>query len=220
MKKRLLLAGAGLLLVIVILVLIASVAFRSAEVALWYVLWLGDRVLKSLPQAFYWALLLGVATILAIASLVHRGRSRPIESKSGRGEQGPVRQLAEAIDLAERGHYFQWKLSRQLSGLILDVVDRPRLSNGSSLIAGDDGLDASFDLIRRRLATGQMVLPSAVQACLEAGPWGEHEEAMGWLPRLRRLLFGKRFAAVPMLDMETLVQYLEGQMEGHHDGSR
>lgn len=217
MRKRLLLAGAGFLLAILILVLIASVIFSSVELALWYVLWLGDRVLKSLPQVLYWGLLVGLSAVLAITSLVSWRRSGPTRGQPRRSEQGPVRQLAEGIDLAARGSYFHWKLARQLSGLILDVVDRPELANGSDPFMEGGGPDVAFDLVRRRLAAGQLILPPAVQASLEAGPWGEREAAVGWLLRLRRLLFGRHVAAARMLDIETLVQYLEGQMEGHRE---
>ncbi len=198
-RRWLVLAVAVALAVALVWALIRTVGGILA-VTFWYVLWYVNLVLKSLPQAAYWAIFLCVAGAIAIASLLGRGDAQPGEKEMPAPQRGPVRQLAYSIRQAGEGYYFRWRLAGQLSERILEAMDA-----GGQMTAGSR---------RRWWARNNQEVPPEVRAYVEAALWGGFWRPSGVGARLRRA-FSPDQAVSPLdLDLKTVVRFLESQVEG------
>jgi len=203
MRRRLLLLGLILLLAAPLMLVLRDFAREAIVVPLLYVLWLGRLLFRSIPQPLLWSLFLTLVLFVAVRSLGKRGGSvggmREAEAES----PGRVRVWARRIQLAARGDYSRWRLAHYLRKLILDVLGhRERLTP---------------EQLKRRLGTGEVHAPPAVQAYLRAGLMPMPSGPIGLLSRLRQRL---RLRARPSPldpDLESAVQFLENQLEVPHD---
>ena len=200
MRRRwLVLALALVLAAPLVWALIRSVGGEFA-VALWYVLWYTDLVLKSIPQAACWALFLCVAAAMAIASLLGRRKVRRRAEEIPAPQRGPVRRLALSIQRAGEGYYSRWLLAGQLSGRIIEAL------------ATDDQTAAGAR--RQWWASNSRDVPPEIRAYVETAMWGGFWRPSGVGSRLRRVFSAEQAASPLDLDLETVVRFLESQVEG------
>ena len=203
LRVRLLLAG-GVLLLTILLVIVFRVAVQEIVVEpLWNIIVVVHLFLSYLPQELFWTLFILAALYLAGRSLAGRGRpprSRPTEMQY----PGQVGAWARRIHLVARGDYSRWYFLQYLGKLIVSVLaDRERLDPRE---------------IRRRLKAGELDVPPEVQACIQA-------EMAGGVPRrlpdvilrLWQRLKTRPQRASSDSDLETIVQFLEHQLEVPYD---
>ena len=203
LRVRLLLAG-GVLLLTVLLVIVFRDAVREIVVEpLWNIIVVVHFFLSNLPQELFWTLFILAALFLAGKSLAGRGRrsrSRPTEVQ----HPGQVGAWARRIHLVTRGDYSRWYFLQYLGKLIVSVLaDRDRLDSRE---------------IRRRLKTRELDVPTEVQACIQA------EMAVDVPQRLPDVILRlwQRVKTRPQRasfdsDLETIIQFLEHQLEVPHD---
>jgi hypothetical protein len=203
MRRRLVLLGLVLLMAAPLVLVLRDFAREAIVVPLLYVLWLGRLLFRSIPQPLLWSLFLTLALLVVARSL--GGREGPARGMREAQAESPgrVRVWARRIQLADRGDYSRWRLAHYLRTLILDVLaHRERLTP---------------EQLRRRLETGEVHAPPAVQAYLQAGLMPMPSGPLGLLSRLRQQFRSR--AQVSLLDpsLESAVQFLENQLEVSHD---
>jgi len=203
LRVRLLLAG-GVLLLTILLVIVFRDAVREIVVGpLWNIVVVVQLLLSYLPQELFWTLFILAALYLAAKSLGGRGRpprSRPTEVQ----HTGQVGAWARRIHLVTRGDYSKWYFLQYLGKLIVSVLaDRERLAPRE---------------IRRRLKAKEVDVPPEVQACIQA------EMAVSVPQRLPDVILRlwQRIKTRPQKasfdsDLETIVQFLEHQLEVPYD---
>jgi hypothetical protein len=202
-RRRLLLLGLILLLAAPLVLVLRDFAREAIVVPFLYVLWLGRLLFRSIPQPLLWSLFLALALSVAARSLGRRERPARGTREAEAESPGRVRVWARRIQLAARGDYSRWRLAHYLRKLILDVLThRERLTP---------------EQLRRRLGTGEVVVPPAVQAYLRAGLMPMPSGPMGLLSRLRQRLRSRARTSPLDADLESAVQFLENQLEVSHD---
>jgi hypothetical protein len=202
-RRRLLVLGLILLMAAPLVLVLRDFAREAIVVPLLYVLWLGRLLFRSIPQPLLWSLFLTLVLFVAVRSLGKRGGSvggmREAEAES----PGRVWVWARRIQLAARGDYSRWRLAHYLRKLILDVLaHRERLTP---------------EQLKRRLGTGEVVAPPAVQAYLRAGLMPMPSGPIGLFSRLRQQLRSRARPSPLDAGLESAVQFLENQLEVPHD---
>lgn len=203
MRRRLLLLGLILLLAAPLMLVLRDFAREAIVVPLLYVLWLGRLLFQSIPQPLLWSLFLTLVLFVAVRSLGKRERPARGTRETEAESPGRVRVWARRVQLAARGDYSRWRLAHYLRKLILDVLaHRERLTP---------------EQLKRRLGTGEVGAPPAVQAYLRAGLMPMPSGPLGLLSRLRQQLRSRARISPLDADLESAVQFLENQLEVSHD---
>ena len=206
MRRRwLVLAITVALVVALVWALVRSVGGMLA-VAIWWLLWYTNLVLKSIPQVACWALFLCLAAAMAIASLLGQGKAQPGGKEMPAPQGGPVRRLMLSIQRAGEGYYFRWRLAGQLSERIIEAM-----ATGDPTVTGAR---------RQWWASNSRDVPPKIRAYVEAALWGGFWRPDGMRSRLRRAFSSDQAASPLDLDLETVVQFLESQVEGTDEWRR
>jgi hypothetical protein len=203
LRRRLVLLGLVLLMAAPLVLVLRDFAREAIVVPLLYVLWLGRLLFRSIPQPLLWSLFLTLVLLVAARSL--GGREGPARGMREAQAESPgrVRVWARRIQLADRGDYSRWRLAHYLRTLILDVLaHRERLTP---------------EQLRRRLETGEVHAPPAVQAYLQAGLMPMPSGPLGLFSRLRHRLRSRARPSPLDSGLESAVQFLENQLEVSHD---
>ncbi len=187
----------ALLLAVPLILLVLNQRRGAIATGLWYVVWIGNLLFKSVPQSAYWVLFLLVALVIAAASLARRARRKQDISHEEPARPGRVQQLARLVRRAERSSYVKWQLARLLGNLTRDVIARqvPGAVDGMLLPILEDEGD----------------VPPGLMAYLEAGldRWPhERSSLLGWV---RRLLGTSAPIGALDLSPERVVEFLEDQ---------
>ena len=118
-----------ILITIGVIVLIAVIAFLIRDYVrlfiapfVLYLLWLGQLLVASLPQALFWAIFLIVAFVLAWRSLATARYRYVRKEKPPNVYYGRVEELGRMIEQAGTGDYFARRLERQVSDLTLEAL--------------------------------------------------------------------------------------------------
>jgi hypothetical protein len=200
------LVAVGLVLLLTVLLVLAlrDVVREVIVIPLLYVLWMGQLLLRSVPQALFWFAFVIVAFFLALGSLV-RGKSPPPEPHPvGRRFSGQVSAWAKRVRLMAAGGYTGWYFGQHVEKLIVTVLAyRERLSTGET---------------RRRIKAGDLEVPPEVQAYFGIVLMPSRRRwPLGLLSRFR---FRPRVGAQRMLPggLERVVWFLEDQLEVGYDG--
>lgn len=213
-RRRLSLVGLVLLLAAPLVLILRDVARNVIVVQLLRILWIGRILFESIPQLPLWALFLVVAASIAVRSLI-KGRQplqkvTIVEADSSRvGDYpGRIQVLARWIQRAAEGEYFRWGLVQYLEELILEVL------------AHHEG--ATLGQMRQRLRTGRLDAPPEIQAFLQTKQRPTFSRPASLLSWLRRRLqssteelWSQTSPSAP--DLESIVQFLEDQLEVQHD---
>jgi hypothetical protein len=206
MRRRWLVLAVAVVLAVLLVWVLIRLAGGTVAMAFWYVLWYTNLLLKTIPQAAYWALFLCVAAAIAIASLLGRGKARTGRKERPALQWGPVRQLAHSVRRAGEGTYFRWLLAGQLSERIIEAMDASGQATGRS---------------RREWWTrNSQDVPPEIRAYVEAALWGGLWRQSGMGSRVRRAFSSDQTASPLDLDLETVVRFLESQVEGADEWRR
>ena len=118
-----------ILITVGVIVVIAIIAFLIRDYVrlfvapfVLYLLWLGQLLLASLPQALFWAIFLIVAFFLAWRSLATSRYRYVRKEKPANVYYGRVEELARMIEQSDSGEYFARRLERQVSDLTLETL--------------------------------------------------------------------------------------------------
>ena len=186
-----------LLLVVPLVLIVLNQRREAVSTGLWYVVWLGTLIYKSVPQGAYWILFLLVALVVAAASLVRRVRREQGVSSTELARPGRVQHLSRLVRGADQSSYVRWQLARLLGDLTREVIAR-------------QGPGAASGELEPILAEGSD-LPPELRAYLEAGldRWPHQRSSLrGWVRRLLRI--STPIGALD-LDPERVVEFLEAQ---------
>lgn len=171
-----------------------------------------DLLLRAVPQSVLWALFIGLAVLVAAATLL-RGASLPARAAGPRPRyDGRVEQLAYWVEQAGEGRYFRRRLLQQMVGLSLAARGREPLPDLASL----QGV----------LQANELDLPPGAHAYLAEGfgaltyrdPGSTPRRGEAVRARLKQLARRQR-AAPPDPRLEQLVAHLEYLLEIPNDGT-
>ena len=161
--------------------------------------------LDTIPQPFFWASFITLALLVAARSLVRgkkfRRRARGVEWS----DPGRVEVWARRIYMVDAGGYSRWRLAHHLGNLALQIL------------AHHERVEPWQ--VRQRLASssGELDAPSEVLAYVRDGLRPVPLTPVGFFPRFMRRW--RLSAPTPPLDLdpESVVQFLEHQLEVQHD---
>jgi len=197
-RRRLIVIGVALLIAIPLVVLATRWVANTLSVLAWYLVWYTDLVLDSVPQAFFWVLLVVIAVVLATLSLIQGRRPGPGRREARRSGLGPVRELATLIERAADGYYFKWTLAQELSSLIVGAVDGHGLGPG--------------DLRREWHLREKPGVPPEIQAYVNEAIWGSFSVPSDIASLWKRV--ARQQSATPLdLDPKAVVRFVETQLE-------
>jgi hypothetical protein len=194
-----------LIVALLILVLLTLALWRFVRdvvaVPVARILWAADILFSSIPQVYYWALLLGIVIYMALKSLyIRRASDGKRQQDENRWNPGPVEVWASRIRLVRRGEYSKRRFAYHLGKLLLDTL------------AYEERL--TYRDIEDRLADGTLDVPPEVRAYLNARLDPQLPSREGLLIRIQRWL-GLNPPKPSPLDSspEIPVRFLEQQLE-------
>lgn len=157
-------------------------------VPLYYLYWIGRRLLEAIPQAAVWAVFLFVALLLATGSLVRRPAAAKIPRRSTPPRQERIESWTKLLGQADQEIYYKWQLAQQMQELTLDAL------------AHQERLPVQT--LRQRLSRGQLDLPPDIEAYLQAS-----------LTSFSHFAGHKRQNSPLNLNPERVVQFLEEKLD-------
>jgi len=153
-------------------------------------------LLRSLPQAIWWWLVLIVMFLYAARVLISRGKSPRLPNRLGTRSLSRARVWIQWIERSQRGDYSKWLLSRQIAQLTLQII------------AHQEKLP--FDQVKHEIISGQFQLPAGVEDYIKTGisaptfpQYADLISRMGW----------KRGNKPLDLKVDEVVLFLEKNME-------
>ena len=183
----------GLFIVVVILFLAALAAFLMRGFVfdniitpfsfIWFYL---DYYYHVIPQQFYWFLILLATAYIALRDWMERPSGRSRKPVIKRRAKGPVESLASWINDSKRGVYSRWRVARALGLLANSILEmRGNKPGRAKTLKGKDWNP-----------------PLEIQEYLETGLNGSFAD---YPLSARQTPFD--------VDVETVVSYLESQLE-------
>jgi hypothetical protein len=160
----------------------------------------GARLLyESLPQLPLWVLLLVLLVVIAVRSLIRRPGVARQQVEPEAEPQGQVRVLARWIERASRGEYFRWSLAQHLGGLAWEIMAQREHTTPAQL--------------KERISAGNLDLPPVVEDYLQPDRLPRHSAVTGFVSAIRGRLGMAGSLPAPDPDLETVVEFLEDQMQ-------
>ena len=203
MKRLLWLLALVLLLATAFAFLIQDLVGEELAVELLRLYWAARLTVESLPQVLIWLAFLVFALVAAVASLslpglLPREVERPRSKTPGR-----VQVLARWIQRATEGEYYRWRLAQHLGAVAREVITyRERV----------DPQD-----LAEALRSGRLDLPPNIQDYLYARPNYSARTAMSLRSWLGQWLGRAAGPPRPDLGLESVVRFLEEEMEVEHE---
>jgi len=168
---------------------------RFIVIPLAYFFWVLGLYYRSYSQAIVWAIFIAFTLLFLLGSLLNaewRGRKDKIPEKL---YAGPVEDLSVSLGKAREGIYHRWRVANRLSKV------------ARALLAHREGLEPR-EVQDNRLTGRDWSPPRDVDMYFQAGLF----DSFSSYPRPRWWLL-KRAEPTPFdLDVEQVVEYLEGQM--------
>ncbi|MEW5957726.1 MAG: hypothetical protein AB1801_08390 [Chloroflexota bacterium] len=153
MKKRWL-SLALMLLLAVLLTWRLRDFVAEALVPLYYLYWVGRRLLETIPQVILWAVFLLVALLLAGGSLLRPPPGQSAGRRAASPRPNRIEAWVKLLGQADQETYYRWQLAQHLQELTLDALaHHQRLS---------------LKEIRQQLAGRRLNLPPEIVAYLRA----------------------------------------------------
>lgn len=205
MNRRWLLIALVLLLAAPLALMLQGFVRDVATIEFLRALWAGRILLESLPQMPLWGLFLVTLSLIAAKSLIKGKSSAREEPQTGPGDLGRVQSLAQEIERSGEGEYFKWRIARDLGELVMEVL------------AHRQRLDAGPLAARQELEKQELDAPPEIQAFLRAGSKPAFSRPGNLLAWLRDSLPPKSDSVYPKLDLESVVKFLEDQLEVPND---
>jgi hypothetical protein len=203
MRRRLILLGLIILISIPLVATLRSFTRDYVMALIPRLLWIVRLFISSIPQLFFWFLFLSISLFIAGRSLIKHRRPAPTSSTSITPLAGRVQALMHAIDRTSQGVYFKWRLAQHLLGLTLETMAyRERVSP---------------DEMRQRLKSGTLIMPPTIKGYLQTGLTPVYTAPAGLFSRIKQRL--RQGVIISPLDLnpETIIQFLEDQLEIEYD---
>lgn len=125
---------------------VAALLFRdelitAIKIPYSYAVLLGRAALASTPQIVIWGVLVSIGALIFFSGSLSRRRRLLVKAPMRHVQQGRVEHWIRLVQEVDRGEYFQWRLSHQLSELLLHQLafklKRPVSEIGNMLQAGE-----------------------------------------------------------------------------------
>ena len=202
MTRRLWLIGLVLLLAIPLVLILRDFTQDVLLIELLRVVWAVHLLLASLPQLPLWLFFVLIVLLIAVRSLIRGRRPQPEAPEADAEFQGRVSDLARQLYRVAEGEYFRWTFSRYLGTLAVDVLAHQQRITPEE--------------ITQRLRTERLHAPPEIEAYLRHGLVPMPTLSVSPLARLRQLLSPGAQAALLDRDVETVIRFLEDQLEVQH----
>jgi hypothetical protein len=191
-----------LLLAIPLTLLLQDFVREELAVELLRLFWAVRLLYQSLPQLPIWIAFLAFALIAAAGSLLRRGAPSREVARPRPEPRGRVRVLIRWIRRASEGEYFHWRLAQHLGAITRQVL------------AYQEHVD--LQELEARLGAGDLDLPPMVLDYIQARHETWVPTPLGLLSRLRQRLRLGAGPQPPDPALESVVAFLEEQMEVEH----
>lgn len=189
-----------LLLTVLLTFLLQDVARDWVALPLARVLRIGNLVLGAVPQIVFWGLLVMIGSLIAARSLMERKRHPPGVEQVQVVYPGRVRTLLRWVQQEPESAYFRQRLAYRLARLATELQAYRQKRALERFSWRLDGVDA----------------PPEIRAYLQAGMTPSSSSDLSPLSRFARWLRPQRTASSLDFDLESVIQFLEGQLEVHH----
>jgi hypothetical protein len=202
MKSRtwLWLSAFVLLFTVLLTFLLQDVVRDWVALPLARILRIGNLMLGAVPQVVFWVLLLVIGASIAMRSLMGHEKRPP----SYEGEQefypGRVRTLLRWVQREPESAYYRQRLAYHLARLARELQALRQKRTPERFDWRLDSLDA----------------PPEIRAYLQAGMTPSSWTTPGPLSRFVRWLQSRKASPSQDVDLESVVQFLEDQLEVHH----
>jgi len=163
-----------------------------------FIVWVGQLLFETIPQAIIWGLFVAIALLIAGCSLFKRSALSPTAPRLQPPPEGRIESWARLIEQSKQETYYRWQLAQPLQELAIDVLAYRQRSTPRQ--------------IKQQLVGNPLDLPPEIQAYLQA--------SMTSFSHLLadRSRFRPGSAPTPLdLALEEIVQYLEDQLDYHPD---
>jgi membrane protein implicated in regulation of membrane protease activity len=201
-RNRLLLLSLILVLAALITLILGNFARESIAIPIYRFLWVSTLIFNSIPQALFWALFIAVALFLAARSVFKREKPTRKTPAPDMTYLKRVHVLTRWIQYAAHGTYFRQRLAKHLGELTVEILARrERLTR---------------EQIRQKLRDGDWDAPPEVRAYIQAGLSPASLLSTNLLSRLTGRLRPGGHSSPFNLHPETIVQFLEEQLEVQH----
>jgi hypothetical protein len=199
-KPWLWLSAFVLLLTVLLTFLFQDVARDLVALPLIRTLRIGNLMLGSIPQVVFWVLLLVIGVSIAARSLMERRERVPSPDRVPAVYSGRVRTLLLWVQRESGSIYFRQRLAHHLARLATELQAYRQKCTPGRFGWRLDGLNA----------------PPKVRAYLQAGITPSTSSDLSPMARFVRWLRPRRAGPSQDFDLESVVQFLEDQLEVHH----
>jgi hypothetical protein len=200
MKKRPIIIGLGVLLIIIIAIALNGVVRETLAPALLAWVWRVSLMSRGFPQVIVWAFFIALIPIIAVFSLLE---GRPSEIEPPAVEQhryeGEVALWTKRLQQAHEGAYFRQQMLRPLANLTLyTLAYTERLTRAET---------------KEMLADGRITVSSDMQKFLDKGLKARSHTQ---LPSSRRARKNSQTQPVWQdTEIENILQFLENELDIH-----
>ena len=199
-KPWLWLSASVLLLTVLLIFLLQDVVRDLVALPLVRSLRIGNLMLGAVPQIVFWVLLLVIGASIAARSLMERKERMPRPERALVVYPGRVRTLLLWVQRESGSVYFRQRLAYHLARLATELQTfRQKRTPG-----------------RFGWRLGSFDAPPEIRAYLQAGMTPSSLGTPSPLSRFARWLRPQRAGPSQDSDLESVVQFLEDQLEAHH----
>ncbi len=198
MKKRPIIIGLGILLIIIIAIALNGVVRETIAPALLAWVWRVSLMSRGFPQVIVWAFFIALIPIIAVFSLLE-GRPSEIEPDvvTEQRYEGEVAAWTKRLRQAPEGAYFRQQLLRPLANLTLyTLAYKERLSRAET---------------KEMLADGRITVSPEIHKFLEKGLKTRAHSQLS--PSRRAKKQSQAQTARQEAEIENILQFLENELE-------
>ncbi len=166
-----------------------------------YFLWMLGVLYRAIPQPLVWLVVLLVMFYVALGSFYGRPSQEIRPDTKPHPARGPLESLATLISQKTPGVYFKWQIARMLAEIALDLQELREHARSRSLNFAD-GTQPEV----------QKYLDAGLNTSFADYPYEGGIPLLGWFHKSPKTPFD--------MGPETVVAYLESQMESKNDSRR
>ncbi len=198
MKKRPILIGLGILLIIIIAIALNGVVRETLAPAVLAWVWRVSLMSRGFPQVIVWAFFIAIIPIIAVFSLLEGRLSEPEpEAAVEQRYEGEVTVWVKRLRQAPEGAYFRQQLLRPLANLTLHTLAyKERLSRAET---------------KEMLANDRIAIPPEMQQFLKKGLKARVHSQL--TPSRRGKKQSLAQIAAQEAEIENILQFLENELE-------
>ncbi len=161
-KPSLLVIGTAGIAGAVVALLFLDELIAAIKIPYSYAVLLGRSAFASTPQIVIWGMLVSIGALIFLSGSLSRRRRRTTEGPVRHVQRGRVEHWIRLVHEVDRGEYFHWRLSHELSELVLHQLAFK--------------LKRPVSEIRQMLQAGEIELPSELIEYLRVGQAGRATE--------------------------------------------